>query len=204
MSNPAAPYEGKYRISKKYGTPPPAGMTYSAGNHPGIDLVGMGQKTIFSIMPGTVHRCGYDADGWGNYVVVKQTDGFYAIYAHLATKYVSSGQVVRIGERLGVEGATGKVTGRHLHLEIRGVYTNKYSTINPAKYLKIKDKVGEVEREMADISKIKIQIPDGNVLSVDGIMQENVNYASVRQLMEAMGYSVSWQDGKIIVGGGKK
>lgn len=136
------PYLGDFHITKLYGTPPPVGMTYSAGKHAGIDLVGINDKIIRAVKGGTVYRSGLDCYGWGEYVAIKQEDGLYAIYCHMSKRYKVTGQSVKAGEMLGIEGATGKVTGQHLHFEIRKNYTDKYSTINPTEYLGLENKEG--------------------------------------------------------------
>lgn len=139
------PYVGQCRITKLYGTPPPTGKKYSTGKHAGIDMVGDGSKKIFPIVEGKIFKIGNDRKGWGNYVVIEQDDGYFAIYAHLKKIEVKKGQVIFPFEWLGVEGATGNVTGAHLHLEIRKNYWDKNSTIDPAEYLGIKNKLGGVE-----------------------------------------------------------
>ena len=149
------PYLGSFRITKLYGTPPPKGMTYSAGKHPGIDLVGV-DKQVRAVMAGTVHRSGYDPSGWGNYIAIKQPDGYYAIYCHLKKRYKSAGQSVQAGEWIGDEGSTGKVTGQHLHFELRKNYGDKYSTVNPTGYLGLSNEVGVarvVKEQISDWAK---------------------------------------------------
>ena len=142
------PYMGQCRITKLYGTPPPAGKKYSTGKHAGIDMVGMKDKSVYVIRSGKVYKTGFDPDGWGNYVVVEQDDGYFAIYAHLkeVNAILRKGKVVIAAfHTVGIEGATGNVTGVHLHLEIRKNYADKFSTIDPAEYLGIKNKLGVVE-----------------------------------------------------------
>ncbi len=56
---------------------------------------------------------------WGNYVCVKTDNGQYHYYCHLKSRAVSKGQRVNVGDRIGIMGATGKVTGAHLHFEVR-------------------------------------------------------------------------------------
>jgi len=53
---------------------------------------------------------------------------------HLSRIDVRVGQVVSAGERLGLSGATGRVTGPHLHWAVRwqGAY------LDPAKVLRLK------------------------------------------------------------------
>ncbi|MCI8336672.1 MAG: peptidoglycan DD-metalloendopeptidase family protein, partial [Peptococcaceae bacterium] len=66
---------------------------------------------------------------------------------HLNKRNVAVDEKVQAGQVLGVEGNTGNVTGSHLHLELRKVYADRMTTIDPADYLKIKNKVGDVEME---------------------------------------------------------
>ena len=123
------------RVSKHWGTYAPAGVTYSTGKHAGTDIV-LKNDNIPSFTSGTVYKTGYDADGWGNYAVVKNDDGFYTIYAHMNKTAVQAGQKVNEGTLIGVQGQTGQAKGKHLHLEIRSNYKDKNSTINPTTYFR--------------------------------------------------------------------
>lgn len=71
---------------------------------------------------------------YGNYVKIKHPNGYYTLYAHL--KYgsvtVNKGDKVTTGQIIGVEGSTGRSTGRHLHWEVRNKLDVK---INPTPYL---------------------------------------------------------------------
>ena len=62
----------------------------------------------------------------GNLVVVDHGQQFSTLYMHLSKIEVKVGDRVHKGERLGVSGATGRVTGPHLHLEVRwqGMYVD--------------------------------------------------------------------------------
>jgi murein DD-endopeptidase MepM/ murein hydrolase activator NlpD len=69
----------------------------------------------------------------GNCVVIDHGLGLYTISMHLSRIDVREGQTVATGERVGLSGATGRVTGPHLHWAVRwqGAY------LDPAKLLKI-------------------------------------------------------------------
>ncbi|GKQ35737.1 M23 family metallopeptidase [Streptomyces sp. A012304] len=86
--------------------------------HTGQDFAVPTGAPVYAVGPGIVHAttCG---DGFGNQVVVRHPDGYFTQYAHLARVDVRRGQEVTAGERLGVSGATGNVTGPHLHFEVR-------------------------------------------------------------------------------------
>lgn len=120
-------------VSKKYGTAAPKGLTYKKGSHGGTDIV-LKNDNIPTLNSGTVVKTGYDADGFGNYVVVKDKNGFYNYYAHMSKIGVKEGQTVKDGDILGVQGATGKVTGKHLHIEVRDKMGTGYRTTDPETY----------------------------------------------------------------------
>lgn len=58
--------------------------------------------------------------GYGNYVVVKHTNGTQTLYAHLSSNAVGVGTSVKAGSVVGYVGSTGRSTGAHLHFEVRG------------------------------------------------------------------------------------
>ena len=57
--------------------------------------------------------------GYGNVIFINHPSGYHTRYAHLSKMNVRPGQVVKKGQLIGLSGATGGVTGPHLHYEIR-------------------------------------------------------------------------------------
>ncbi len=55
----------------------------------------------------------------GNTIIVDHGLGLYSYFAHLSKTFVSEGQKLKRGEILGEIGATGRVTGPHLHWAVR-------------------------------------------------------------------------------------
>jgi hypothetical protein len=55
---------------------------------------------------------------YGLFVILEHETGFTSLYAHLSKLNVKPGQFVKQGEQLGLGGATGDATGKHLHFEL--------------------------------------------------------------------------------------
>ncbi|MDT0270417.1 LysM peptidoglycan-binding domain-containing M23 family metallopeptidase [Streptomyces sp. DSM 44915] len=111
-----------------------AGALWSSGYHTGADFpVGTGTQVV-SIAAGEVVTAG-SGGSYGNEVVVRHADGHYSQYAHLSSIGVSVGQSVGAGDQLGLSGATGNVTGPHLHFEVR-TGPAYGSDIDPMAYLR--------------------------------------------------------------------
>lgn len=71
--------------------------------------------------------------GTGNAVLLYHGDGIHSYYSHLASVLVSSGQTVASGQAIGRVGATGVVTGVHLHLEI--LTGGGWNHVNPTTWM---------------------------------------------------------------------
>lgn len=113
-----------------------AGSMWSSGYHTGVDFVVPTGTSLKAVGAGTVVSAGWGG-AYGNQVVIRLADGYYAQYAHLSALSVSAGQTVTEGQQVGLSGATGNVTGPHLHFEIRT--TPDYgSDIDPVGYLRSK------------------------------------------------------------------
>ncbi|MFF1322929.1 peptidoglycan DD-metalloendopeptidase family protein [Streptomyces chartreusis] len=113
-----------------------AGSMWSSGYHTGVDFAAATGTPLKAVGAGTVVSAGWGG-AYGNQVVIQLADGHYAQYAHLSSLSVSSGQTVTAGQQIGLSGATGNVTGPHLHFEIRT--TPDYgSDVDPVAYLRAK------------------------------------------------------------------
>jgi len=67
---------------------------------------------------------------WGNWVAIEHPGGLVTLYSHMTKpSHKSVGQEVQAGEIIGYEGATGNVTGPHLHFS---VYTEFFTFTDPA------------------------------------------------------------------------
>ncbi len=86
--------------------------------HTGLDFNGNSGDEIHSIANGEVISASYDG-AYGNKTVVRLEDGTEIWYCHQSSFSVSVGDFVTGGQVIGLVGATGNVTGSHLHLEVR-------------------------------------------------------------------------------------
>jgi murein DD-endopeptidase MepM/ murein hydrolase activator NlpD len=110
-----------------------SGSLWSSGSHTGVDFLVNSGTPVHVVAAGTVVSAGWDG-AYGNDVIVKHADGKYTLYGHLSQALVSAGQTVTEGQQIGVSGATGNVTGPHLHFEVRT--TPDYgSDIDPVAYM---------------------------------------------------------------------
>jgi murein DD-endopeptidase MepM/ murein hydrolase activator NlpD len=69
----------------------------------------------------------------GNCVVIDHWLDLFTISMHLSQIAVREGQTVATGELLGLSGATGRVTGPHLHWAVRW----REAYLDPAKLLQL-------------------------------------------------------------------
>ncbi|MFF4313224.1 peptidoglycan DD-metalloendopeptidase family protein [Streptomyces sp. NPDC001507] len=113
-----------------------AGSMWSSGYHTGVDFVVPTGTPVKAVGAGTVVTAGWGG-AYGNQVVIRLADGYYAQFGHLSALSVSVGQTVTAGQQIGLSGATGNVTGPHVHFEIRT--TPDYgSDVDPVAYLRSK------------------------------------------------------------------
>jgi murein DD-endopeptidase MepM/ murein hydrolase activator NlpD len=125
-----APITGSY-VSTGYKT---GGAVWSSGSHTGIDFHAGSGTAVHAVGSGTVVEAGWGG-AYGNQVVIKMTDGTYTQYGHLSSIGVSVGQTVTPGQQIALSGATGNVTGAHLHFEAR-TSAEYGSDIDPTAYLR--------------------------------------------------------------------
>ncbi len=125
------PAIGAFEISSYYGA-----RDLGDGWHDGIDIVRPGGSTgctIIAAESGTVIHAGWKNTA-GYSVIIDHGNGIQTRYYHMkqGSIVVSAGQKVSRGQPIGQIGATGFVTGPHLHFEVR---VNGKS-VNPLPYLK--------------------------------------------------------------------
>lgn len=112
--------------------------------HTGVDIPAAKGTPVLAAGPGKVTWTGYGLyaqkedpdDPYGLAVAIRHDFGhagetLYTVYGHLSKIVVARGQKVETGDLLGLVGETGKVTGPHLHFEVRVGKNNFFGSRNP-------------------------------------------------------------------------
>ncbi len=141
--------------------------------HKGIDIKVYVGDTIRAAFSGKVRVVKYEGKGYGNYIVIRHSNGLETIYGHLSKQLVKENQTVKAGDVIGLGGNTGRSTGSHLHFETRicGV------AINPALMFdfRAQDVVGDYytfnrrtyERESAQANRVRGMVGNGSYSEED-------------------------------------
>ena len=97
--------------------------------HLGVDINGSTGDPVYAAQGGTVIRASWFST-YGNCIDIQHPSGLVTRYAHLSAYHVSVGDTVSQGQIIADIGATGNVTGPHLHFEtiVNG------STVDPMTY----------------------------------------------------------------------
>ncbi len=117
--------------------------------HTGVDIPAEPGTPVLAAADGKVEWAGYGlyrgvqgdlSDPYGLAVLIRHDFSFdgqqlYTVYGHLQEMDVHQGQRVSMGEQVGLVGQTGKVTGPHLHFEVRVGNSDYFSTLNPELWL---------------------------------------------------------------------
>ncbi|MEW2140576.1 M23 family metallopeptidase [Streptomyces sp. NPDC005409] len=118
-----------YTLTSHYGV---AGSMWSSGYHTGLDFAAPTGTPVKAVAAGTITSAGWSG-AYGYRIVLELEDGTEVWYCHLSSMSVTSGSVAA-GSTIGRVGATGNVTGPHLHLEVR----KGGSTVDPLAWLNSK------------------------------------------------------------------
>ncbi len=120
------------------------GVFFPGVVHTGIDIPVKLGTPVLAAGAGRVTWAGYGlyrgvediTDPYGLAIAIKHDFGYqgetlYTIFGHLSRVDVLLGQHVDAGEMIGLSGETGKVTGPHLHFEVRIGKNNYFVSRNP-------------------------------------------------------------------------
>ncbi len=86
--------------------------------HGGYDLPVVTGTEARAFADGRVRTAGV-SDVYGTYLLIDHERGLTSLYAHLSAVLVQAGEEVKMGDPVALTGASGRVTGAHLHFELR-------------------------------------------------------------------------------------
>ncbi|ATC95621.1 peptidoglycan DD-metalloendopeptidase family protein [Pseudoalteromonas tunicata] len=126
-----APVNFKY-ISSSFNPKRKHPVTGQVKAHRGIDYAAKTGTPVMASGNGKVIESGYSKYN-GNYVFIQHGSQYVTKYLHLHKRNVKSGTKVKQGQIIGTVGATGRVTGAHLHYEflVNGVHRNPKTVALP-------------------------------------------------------------------------
>jgi hypothetical protein len=101
------------RITSKFG-PRQDPKDGSRSFHDGVDFGVAAGTPLYAVDDGKVIIARFDQDS-GNHIAILTDDGYRATYCHMTNMELQVGARVSAGQRIGTSGATGRVTGPHLH-----------------------------------------------------------------------------------------
>lgn len=113
----ANPVKNAFRFTSKFGfrrDPKTGGRRM----HNGVDFAASTGTPLYATADGVVIHAGWGS-GYGRLVKIQHEFGIETRYAHMSKMRVKVGQRVSRGDRIGDMGASGRVTGVHLHYEVR-------------------------------------------------------------------------------------
>lgn len=115
--------ENPYRVHHGIDMPNPVGETVRAAGSG--EVVWAGEAQVFQNSP-----------GYGKLVIIQHDFGYqnqplWTLYAHLSAVLVERGQYVQGGDVIGLIGQTGRVSGPHVHFEVRMGENHYRATYNP-------------------------------------------------------------------------
>ena len=157
----------QYIITQKFGET----ITDSKG-HTGIDLYQPIGTPVYAAEGGDILASGfinnaYGNNAYGNCVLIDHKNGLYTFYAHMATVLVKTGMSVIQGAQIGTVGATGNVTGPHLHFEVRiKPNWNRNNFVDPLQYL-TENKTSVI---IKDENKVKLFQPNDIAIVSNSIL----------------------------------
>lgn len=111
-------------------------ITGRNANHFGIDFAAAWASPVTATAAGVVRFAGTKS-GWGRVVEIDHGNGFMTRYAHLNRITVSAGQKIRLHDKVGELGSSGRSTGPHVHYEIlyKGKPRNPRRFIEAGRYV---------------------------------------------------------------------
>ena len=137
--------------------------------HSGVDLIDTWRDTVYSTGKGVVQYAGWNY-GYGRCIEIEHMFGFTSKYAHLHRVFVKRGDTVADNQPIAIMGATGDVTGQHLHYEI----THDGKPIDPLPYINC----SPISVKATMYHPVEAQCDDNPLQTADGSIIDPYNVSS--------------------------
>ncbi len=127
----------KIYVTQLFGKTVDSKRLYTSGTHSGVDFRASVGTPVMSMADGIVMGTG-DTDltcyggSFGKFVFIQYNNGLSSAFGHLSLIKVVEGQTIKRGEVVGYSGATGHVTGPHLHVSLYAPGAAKMGTLPSA------------------------------------------------------------------------
>lgn len=160
------PFNGDYPVTQAFNDSccRASYAKFGMQGHNGIDFGLPCGTPVIAAFNGTIYS-GFEANGYGNYIFLRDDNGNEAVYGHLSRIQVGSGRVSE-GQQIGLSGTTGNSTGCHLHFGYRPVGYNRNNgflgyinpTFNAGTPAGGEDMMNQGENEYARANKLHLQV----------------------------------------------
>lgn len=124
-----------YYITSRFGTRVDP-FTKEAKFHKGLDFAAPLNSVIYAPADGIVEIVAVRG-GFGNSIEINHGNNIVTEYAHLNSSLVKPGDVVKRGDKIAIQGSSGRSTGQHLHWEVK---VNK-KNVDPARFIKVGERI---------------------------------------------------------------
>nr|WP_275128871.1 LysM peptidoglycan-binding domain-containing protein [Staphylococcus xylosus] len=128
----SASWLNQYGVTAEYGY---YAVNVNNNMHYGMDFGLFTGTPVKAITNGTVLETNWNPGGGGNTITIKEDDNHYQWYMHLSEFNVTPGQNVNTGDVIAYSGATGGVTGPHLHFQRMIGEVSNSAAENPREFL---------------------------------------------------------------------
>jgi len=164
-----------------------------ARKHEGVDIFAPRGTPVVAASSGRIRRVGDNRLGGKVVWLHDNRLGHSQYYAHLDSQLVTAGQVVSIGDTLGLVGNSGNAitTSPHLHF---GIYRSGRGAVDPFPFLK--------EVELPDTTAVsdstylgtfaRINVPRANVRRAPSPSSENLGSFTINSYVQVHGKSGEW------------
>jgi len=132
----SSPSISSRKINSRFGTRRDP-INNKLSQHNGLDFGAAYASPVTATAPGIVKAVRYSKTGYGRMVEIDHGNGFITRYAHMRRISVKKGQKIKLHDKVGELGNTGRSTGPHIHYEIwyKGIPQNPERFIEAGRYV---------------------------------------------------------------------